>query len=121
MEEKMVKIRKNLKVSQERKKNFANKCINHKEFGLGDHVFMKLKSRHSSLKLRKCSKLATCYCGAFEIFERIGPVTYIIALPTFLGIHNVFHVSFLKKYVPDVNHVIYWNIIQVDIEGIFQV
>jgi hypothetical protein len=36
-------------------------------------------------------------------------------------IHNVFHVSFLKKYVPDANHVIDWNVIQVEQEGDFRV
>ena len=38
-----------------------------------------------------------------------------------MSIHNVFHVSLLKKYVPDVNHVIDWNVIQVEQEGTFQV
>jgi hypothetical protein len=63
------------------------------------------------MKLGNCSKLAACYCGLFEIIERIGPVAYMIALPTYMSIHNVFHVSFLKKYTPDVNHVIDWNVI----------
>jgi hypothetical protein len=38
-----------------------------------------------------------------------------------MHIHNVFHVSLLKKYVPDTNHVIDWNVIQVEPEGEFQV
>jgi hypothetical protein len=36
-------------------------------------------------------------------------------------IHNVLHVSLLKNYVPDANHVIDWNVIQVEKEGDFQV
>ena len=36
-------------------------------------------------------------------------------------IHIVFHVSFLKNYVPDANHVIDWNVIQVEQEDAFQV
>jgi hypothetical protein len=48
-------------------------------------------------------------------------VAYMIAFPTSMSIHNVFHVSFLKKYIPDANHVIYWNVIQVEKEGTFQV
>ena len=31
-----------------------------------------------------------------------------------------FHVSLLKKYVHDTNHVIYWDVIQVEPEGEFQ-
>jgi hypothetical protein len=43
------------------------------------------------------------------------------AFPASMPIHNVFHVSFLKKYVLDANHVIDWNVIQVEQEGDFQV
>jgi hypothetical protein len=38
-----------------------------------------------------------------------------------MSVHNVFHVSLLKKYIPDANHVIDWNVIQVEQEGAFQV
>jgi hypothetical protein len=38
-----------------------------------------------------------------------------------MTVHNVFHISFLKKYIPDANHVIDWNVIQVEKEGILQV
>jgi hypothetical protein len=43
------------------------------------------------------------------------------AFPASMSIHNVFHVSLLKKYIPDANHVIEWNVIQVEKEGAFQV
>jgi hypothetical protein len=45
----------------------------------------------------------------------------MLALPTSMTIHNVFHVSLLKKCILDVNHVIDWNVIQVEQEGTFQV
>jgi hypothetical protein len=38
-----------------------------------------------------------------------------------MTVHNVFHVSLLKKYIPDANHVINWNVIQVEPEGVMQV
>jgi len=84
-------------------------------------VFLKVKVGCSSLKLGKCSKLAMCYYGTFEILERIGHVTYMIALPASFCIHNVLHVSFLKKYLPNANHIIDWNEIQMELEGGFQV
>jgi hypothetical protein len=121
MEEKMIKIKKNLRVSQNRQKNYADKGKNHKEFKVGDHVFLKVKVNKSSLKLGNCSKLAAQYCGLFEILDRIGPVAYMIVLPASMFVHNVFHVSLLKKYIPDTNHVIDWNVIQVEQEGTFQV
>jgi hypothetical protein len=49
MEEKMVKIRHNLKASQDRKKSCTDKGRTHREFKVGDHVFLKVKSRCSSL------------------------------------------------------------------------
>jgi hypothetical protein len=73
-----------------------------------------VKANRSSLKLGNLSKLAARYCGPFEILERIGLVAYRLALPTWMSIHNVFHVSLLKKYIPDANHIIDWNVIQVE-------
>jgi hypothetical protein len=45
----------------------------------------------------------------------------MLAFPASMRIHNVFHVSLLKKYVPDPNHMIDWIVIQVEHEGEFQV
>ena len=78
---------------------------------MGDHVFLKVKAKRSSLKLGNCSKLATRYCGPFEILEMIGPIAYMLALLASMCIHNVFNVSLLKNYAPDANHVIDWNVI----------
>jgi hypothetical protein len=114
MEDQMSKKKHNLKVAQDRQKIYVDKGITHREFKVGDHVFLKVKANRSSLKLENCSKLVACYCGPFEILERIGPVSYMLALPASMSIHNVFHVSMLKKYVPDANHVIDWNVIQVE-------
>jgi hypothetical protein len=121
MEEKMIKIKQNLKVSQDRQKMYVDKGRSHREFKVGDDVFFKVNDNRSSLKLGNCSKLAACYCGQFYILERIGLVAYMIAFPTSMYVHNVFHVSLLKKYIPDANHVIDWNVIQVEQEGTFQV
>jgi hypothetical protein len=121
MEEKMIKIKQNLKVTQDRQKSYANKNKTHREFKVGDHVFLKMKANRSSLRLGKCSKLVAKFCGPFKILERIGPVENMLALPASMTIHNVFHISFLKKYIPDANHVIDWNVIQVEQEGVLQV
>jgi len=82
---------------------------------------LKVKSNRSSLKLGNCSNLEARYCGLFEILERIGPLAYMLAFPASMSIHNVFHVSLLKNYIPDANHVIDWNVIQVEQESAFQV
>jgi hypothetical protein len=66
MEEKMVKIRHNLKATQDKKKSCTDKGRTHKYFKVVNHVFLKVKSRHSSLKLGNYSTLETHYCGPFE-------------------------------------------------------
>jgi hypothetical protein len=97
MEDKMIKINKNLKATQDRKKSYVDKDRTHIEFKVGYHVFFKVKSNKSSLKLGNCSKMAARYCGPFEILERIGPVAYMISFPSSMSVHNVFHVSLLKS------------------------
>jgi hypothetical protein len=62
----MLKIKQNLKVAQDRKKIYADKGRNHREFKVGDHVLLNVKANKSSLKLGNCSKLTSHYCGPFE-------------------------------------------------------
>ena len=92
-----------------------------REFSVGDHVYLRVRARKISLHVRSCAKLSPRYCGSFEVLERIGPVAYRLALPPSTRAHNVFHVSLLKKYVHDPNHVINWDVIQVEPEGEFQI
>jgi hypothetical protein len=120
MEQAMIKIRKNLKVAQDRKKSYADNKRTHKEFKVGDHVYLRVKPKRRSLRMGTCAKLAPHYCGPFEVLERVGPVAYRLSLPPTVRAHNVFHVSLLKKYVHDSNHVIDWTVIQVEPEGEFQ-
>ena len=76
-----------------------------------------MRAKKSSLKLRSCAKLSPRYCGLFEVLEIIGPVADRLALPSSTRAHNGFHVSLLKKYIHDHNHVINWDVIKVDPEG----
>jgi len=51
--------------------------------------------------------LSPRYIRPFEIVERIGAAAYKLALPLSLeGVHDVFHVSQLRKYVPDEKHIL---------------
>jgi hypothetical protein len=90
-----------------------------REFKIGDHVYLQVRPRRSSLRMGAFSKMAPQYCGPFEILDRVGNVAYRLALPPTMKAHNVFHVSLLKKYVHDSNHIIDWSVIQVELEGEF--
>ena len=64
--------------------------------------------------------MAPRFCGPFNIIERIGPVAYQLVLPPTVKVHDFFHVSLLKKYVKDVDHVIEWFVLRVEPNGEFQ-
>ena len=59
------------------------------------------------MRFEKKGKLSPRYIGPFEILERIGKLAYRLALPPELSsVHNVFHVSMLRKYESDHSHVL---------------
>ncbi|XP_021888296.1 uncharacterized protein LOC110807465, partial [Carica papaya] len=59
------------------------------------------------LRFGKKGKLSPRFIGPFEILEKVGVVAYRVALPPrYSGVHNVFHVSLLRKYRPDPNHIL---------------
>jgi hypothetical protein len=105
MEDKMVKIKYNLKTSQDRQKVYVDKNRTTREFKVGEHV-LKVKPKKSSLNVGSCTKITTRFCDPFEILDKIGPVSYMIALPVSMHVHNLLHIFFLKKYVHDPNHTI---------------
>ena len=75
-------------------------------FQIGDKVFLRVKPKRSSLRMGKCRKLSFRYYGPFEILRRMGEHSYKLALPPHLHVHDVFHVSLLKKYVPNPKHIL---------------
>lgn len=82
-------------------------------------MYLKLKPRKSTPRLGICAKLSPRYCGRFEVLDKIGLVSYNISLLANIKNHNVFHVSLLKKYFHDTTHIIYWNVLHVELEGEF--
>ena len=59
------------------------------------------------VRFGKRGKLSPRYIGPFEIVDRIGPVAYRLDLSEELSrVHNVFHISMLRKYMSDPSHVL---------------
>jgi hypothetical protein len=119
MEQQVVQIRQNLKIAQDRQKIYANKKRTPQEFKARDHVYLRVRCQNIPLRMGACAKLAPRYCRPLEVLDRVRPVAYRISLPRIIKAHNVFHVSLLKKYVHDANHIIDWSVIQVKSEGEF--
>ena len=73
------------------------------------------------VRFGKRGKLSPRFIGPFEILERVGTVAYRLALPPSMsGVHEVFHVSMLRRYTHDPAHVVDWGKIEVDTDGTFE-
>jgi hypothetical protein len=104
MEEIVQRIRHNLKEAQARQKNYADKRCRPLIFQMKDYVYLKVSPMKGVNRFGVKGKLAPRYIGLFPILEQCGPVLYRLQLPELLSaVHNVFHVSQLKKClrIPD--------------------
>ena len=71
-----------------------------------DWIFLKLSPTRGVVRLGKSVKLSLRFIGPFEIVQRVGECAYRLALPPSLsGVHDVFHVSMLRKYIINPSHV----------------
>ncbi|KAL0551742.1 hypothetical protein IC582_010831 [Cucumis melo] len=100
--------------AQSRQKSYADVRRKDLEFDVGDMVFLKVALVKGVLRFEKKGKLSPRFVEPFEILERIGPVAYRLALPPSLSaVHNVFHVSMLRKYVADPTNVVDFKPLQI--------
>ncbi|CAA0826993.1 Unknown protein, partial [Striga hermonthica] len=84
-------------------KKFADRGRRDVQFAVGDLVLLKLSpkvwKRISAKTVHR--GLIPKYEGPFEIVSKVGNVAYKLKLPDRLKVHPTFHVSYLKKYHPD--------------------
>ena len=100
-------IRDRLKIAQDRQKSYADNRRQDLEFEVGDMVFLRISPWKGVLRFWKRGKLSPRYIGPYRIVERIGEVAYRLELPSDRDrIHDVFHVSMLRKYIQDPSHVL---------------
>ena len=103
-------IRQRLLTTQSRQKSYVDVRRRPLEFEVGDHVFLKVMPKRGVVRFGNRGKLLPRFIGPFEILERIGTVAYRLGLsPSMTGVHEVFHVSMLRKYIPDPAHVVDWG------------
>ncbi|XP_059071493.1 uncharacterized protein LOC131062988 [Cryptomeria japonica] len=94
----MKTLKENLQQAQNQQKIYADRKRTERSFEAGDLVFLRLQPyKQSSLKKNGAEKLKPRFYGPFKVIRRIGEVAYEIELPKDSKIHNVFHVSRLKK------------------------
>ena len=119
--EKVSLIRHRLVTAQSRHKSYADVRRRPLEFEVGDHVFLKVMPNRGVVRFGKRRKLSPRFIGTFEILERVGIIAYRLALPPSMsGVHEVFHVSMLRRYTLDPAHVVDWGEIEVDTDETFK-
>jgi hypothetical protein len=92
------RIQENLKAVKLRQESYANKRCRSLQFEIGDHVYIKVLPMKGVKRFGVKGKLSPHYIGPFPILEKCRKVTYKLELPPSLaGVHDIFHVSQLKK------------------------
>ncbi|KAL8147994.1 hypothetical protein AgCh_005357 [Apium graveolens] len=109
----IVLIRKRLEAAQDRQRKYADLHRKDMDFEIGALVLLKVSPWKGLVRFGQKGKLSPRFIGPFEVLKKVGKVAYEIALPPqWQHIHNVFHVSMLKPYVPNSNQVIEYELIE---------
>ena len=100
-------VRDRLKTARDKQKSYVDKRRRDLQFKVGDMVFLKVSLWKGVLSFGRRGKLRPRYIGPYEIIAIVGPVAYRLDLPPELSkVHNVFHESMLRKYIPNPSHVL---------------
>ena len=98
--EKVKVIQENPRVAQSRQKSYFDKKRKPLKFNVGDHVYLRVSPTKGVQRFGIKGKLAPHYIRPYEIIAECGPVAYRLRLPLQLAaVHDVFHISQLKKCV----------------------
>jgi hypothetical protein len=91
-------VRENLRVTQSRQKSYADHRRRELSFEVGDFIYLKVSPMRGLRHFKIRGKLAPKFIGPLKILEKRGEVVYQLELPPQLSdVHDVFHVSQLKK------------------------
>ena len=95
-------IQQRILTAQSRQKSYYDKHKSQREFEVGSSVLLKVSPIRGVKRFGKKGKLSTWFVGPFRILKKVGEVAYQLELPENMkGIHNVFHVSMLRKHLRD--------------------
>ena len=87
-----------MRTTQSRQKSYEDTKSRELEFEVGDYVYLKVSPIRGLCRFKVKGKLSPRYIGPFQVLERRGEVAYQLELPARLSdVHNVFHISQLKK------------------------
>jgi hypothetical protein len=91
-------VRENLQLAQSRQKSYADHRRRKLSFEVSDFVYLKVSPMRRLRCFKIRGKLTPRYIRSFKIVEQRGEVAYQLELPPQLSdVHDVFHVSQLRK------------------------
>ncbi|GKA00925.1 putative reverse transcriptase domain-containing protein [Tanacetum coccineum] len=100
--EKVIQIKQRMQAARDQQKSYADLKRKPMEFQVGDRVMLKVSPWKGVVHFGKRGKLNPRYVGPFKVLEKIGTVAYKLEHPQELSrVHNMFHVSNLKKCYSD--------------------
>jgi hypothetical protein len=112
---KMKIIQARLEAAQDRQRKYADPKRRDFSMEVGEHALLRVSPRKGVMRFGVKGKLAPRYIGPFLILERVGRTAYRLALPPALdGVHDVFHVSQLRRYVSSGSHVLDYEPLHVE-------
>ena len=100
-------VRDNLKIARDRQKIYADNHRKDLQFEIVDRVFLKISPWKGVLRFGRRGNLSPRFIRPYEIMSKVGPIAYKLKLPQEVSrIHDTFHVSMLRKYIPNPSHVL---------------
>ena len=100
-------IRDNLKAAQSRQKSYYDSKHHDLAFEIGDHVYLRVSPMKGTRRFGIKGKLAPRYVGPFKIVSKRGDLSCQLELPSnFANVHDVFHVSQLRKCFKTPDHTV---------------
>ncbi|XP_070042519.1 uncharacterized protein [Nicotiana tomentosiformis] len=113
--EKVKVIQERLRTTQSRQKSYADRKVRDVTYIVGEKALLKISPMKGVLRFGKKGKLSPRYIRPFEILKKIGEVAYELAFPPILlGVHPVFHVYMLRKYIRDPSHILDFSTVQLN-------
>ena len=96
----LTELKNHLHRAQQKMQQYANQKRRAVSFEVGEHVYVKLQPyKQTTIASKRNEKLGPRCYSPFPIEGKVGLVAYALNLPATARIHNIFHVSQLKRAI----------------------
>jgi hypothetical protein len=117
VEEKVKQIQANILAAQSHQKSYTDKRCHPLEFKVCDHIYLQVSLVKGVHRFSIKGKLAPHYIGLYPIIDKDGPTSYQVEISSKLsGVHNVFHVSQLKRCLKSPTDVVIEDTIPLELD-----